>query len=77
VCAARTGQVGAPFPLVLTGGVFRHSSPLLRQAILGRVPDAVPVYPTVEPVVGAVLLAADRAGVRLELDRLRAASIVG
>ena len=76
VCAARTGQVGAPFPLVLTGGVFRHPSPLLRQAILGRVPDAVPVYPTIEPVVGAVLLAADRAGVRPELDRLRAASIV-
>jgi hypothetical protein len=49
---------------------------LLRESILGRVPDAVPVYPTVEPVVGAVLLAADRAGVRPELDRLRSASIV-
>jgi N-acetylglucosamine kinase-like BadF-type ATPase len=77
VCAARTGQLGAPFPLVLTGGVFRHPSPLLRQSILGRVPNAVPVYPTVEPVAGAVLLAADRAAVRPDLDRLRAASIVG
>jgi N-acetylglucosamine kinase-like BadF-type ATPase len=76
VCAERTGQLGAPFQLVLTGGVFRHQSRLLRESILGRVPDAVPVYPTVEPVVGAVLLAADRAGVRPELDRLRSASIV-
>jgi N-acetylglucosamine kinase-like BadF-type ATPase len=75
VCAARTGQLGATFPLVLTGGVFRHPSPLLRRSILDRVPDAVPVYPVVEPVAGAVLLAADRAGARPELDRLRAASI--
>jgi N-acetylglucosamine kinase-like BadF-type ATPase len=77
VCAERTGQLSAPFPLVLTGGVFRHRSPLLRQSILGRVPDAMPVYPHVEPVAGAVLLAADRAGARPELDRLRSASIVG
>jgi N-acetylglucosamine kinase-like BadF-type ATPase len=76
VCAERTGQLGALFPLVLTGGVFRHPSPLLRRSILDRVPHAMPVYPTVEPVAGAVLLAADRAGARPELDRLRAASIV-
>ena len=76
VCAERTGQLGSRFPLVLTGGVFRHASALLRESILGRVPDAAPVYPTVEPVVGAVLLAADRAGAHPELDRLRSASIV-
>ena len=76
VCAERTGQLGDTFTLVLTGGVFRHPSPLLRRSILDRVPGAVPVYPGAEPVVGAVLLAADRAGARPELDRLRAASIV-
>lgn len=74
VCAARTGQLGSPFPLVLTGGVMRHPSPLLRAAIHERVPDGVAVYPDVEPVVGALLLAADGCGVRPERARLRAAS---
>lgn len=74
VCATRTGQLGSPFPLVLTGGVLRHPSPLLRAAIHERVPDGVPVYPDVEPVVGALLLAADGIGVRPERARLRAAS---
>jgi N-acetylglucosamine kinase-like BadF-type ATPase len=72
VCAARTGQLGSPFPLVLAGGVLRHPSALLRESILARVPDAEPVYPTVEPVAGAVLLAADDAGANPDLDRLRA-----
>jgi len=71
VCAERTGQTGAPFPLVLTGGVFRHPSALLRESVLARVPDAVPVYPSLEPVAGAVLLAADQVGARPEHDRLR------
>jgi N-acetylglucosamine kinase-like BadF-type ATPase len=70
VCARETGQLGSPFPLVLAGGVLRHSSTLLREAILRRVPDARPLYPTVEPVAGAVLLAADRVGAHPGLDRL-------
>jgi N-acetylglucosamine kinase-like BadF-type ATPase len=74
VCAARTEQLGSPFPLVLSGGVLRHPSALLRESILGRVPDAEPVYPAVEPVAGAVLLAADRAGARPDLDRLSSTS---
>jgi N-acetylglucosamine kinase-like BadF-type ATPase len=74
VCAARTGQLGSPFPLVLTGGVMRHPSPLLRAAIHERVPDGVAVYPDVEPVVGALLLAADGIGVRPDRAHLRAAS---
>ncbi len=71
VCASRTGQLGAPFQLVLCGSVLRHPSPLLRSVLLSRVPDAQPVYPDVEPVAGAVLLAADRVGARPELARLR------
>lgn len=74
VCAARTGQAGRPFPLVLCGGVMRHPSPLLRAAIHERVPEAKPVYPDVEPVVGALLLAADSIGARPDRKRLRAAS---
>jgi N-acetylglucosamine kinase-like BadF-type ATPase len=74
VCAAETGQLGSPFPLVLTGGVLRHPSPLLRDSILARVPGAVPVDPVVEPVAGAVLLAADLAGARPDLDGLTFAS---
>ena len=71
VAAERTGQLGSPFPLVLTGGVLRHPSSRLRESILARVPGAEPVYPTLEPVAGAVLLAADQAGARPSLDRLR------
>ncbi len=72
VCAERTGQAGAAFPLVLCGSVLRHHSPLLRSALLSRVPDGEPVYPDVEPVAGALLLAADRVGVRLDHAPLRA-----
>jgi N-acetylglucosamine kinase-like BadF-type ATPase len=74
VCASRTGQLGAPFPLVLCGGVLRHPSTLLRTAILDRVPEAQPVFPGIEPVAGAVLIAADAIGARPEPDRLRSAA---
>jgi N-acetylglucosamine kinase-like BadF-type ATPase len=70
VSAARTGQRGSRFPLVLCGGVLRHSSALLRESILGRVTDAVPVYPSIEPVMGAVLLAGDAIDARPSLDKL-------
>ena len=71
VCAERTGQLGAPFPLVLCGGVLRHPSAILREVVHSRVPDARPVYPDVDPVVGAVLIAADRIGARPDLSALR------
>lgn len=71
VCASRTGQLGTPFTLVLNGGVLRHPSTLLRDTILERVPDGRPVYPDLDPVAGAVLIAADRAGVRPDVERLQ------
>jgi N-acetylglucosamine kinase-like BadF-type ATPase len=71
VCAARTGQEGAHFPLVLCGGVLRHPSVLLRESVISQVPDAVPVYPTLEPAAGAVLLAADAVGVHPRVDMLQ------
>ena len=73
VSAARTGQQGARFPLVLCGGVLRHQSVLLRESVLSRVPNAAPVYPSVEPVAGAVLLAADTVGAHPSLDSLQLA----
>jgi N-acetylglucosamine kinase-like BadF-type ATPase len=71
VSAERTGLTGRPFPLVLCGGVFRHPSSLLRGAIHDEVPDGVPSYPDIEPVVGALLLAADRIGATPDRDGIR------
>jgi N-acetylglucosamine kinase-like BadF-type ATPase len=71
VCAERTGQLGSPFPLVLGGGVLKHPSSLLCSHVLDRVPDAHPVYAQVDPVVGAVLIAADGLGLRPEPARLQ------
>jgi N-acetylglucosamine kinase-like BadF-type ATPase len=71
VCAARTGLLGAPFPLVLCGGVLRHPSTLLRSVLHSRIPEGRPVYPDVDPVAGAVLIAADLVGARPDVRRLQ------
>jgi N-acetylglucosamine kinase-like BadF-type ATPase len=67
VAARKTGQVGMPFYLVLTGGVLRHPSPLLRNAIIERVhegaPLAQPIRSDLEPAFGAVMLALEAAKV--------------
>jgi N-acetylglucosamine kinase-like BadF-type ATPase len=73
VAAARVGLSGNPFPLVLSGGVLRHPSRLMRDTIVAHVPEGVPVTATVEPVVGAVLLAADAVGTPIEREALGAA----
>ena len=51
-----------------SSGIRRRSS---RRVLESRVPDGQPVYPDVEPVAGAVLLAADRVGARPDLAHLR------
>lgn len=71
VAAEKVGLAG-PFPLVLAGGVLRHPSPLLRNAILARVPSGRPVTSAFEPVVGALLLAFDETGASPDPERLRA-----
>ena len=73
VSSARVGLAGEPFPLVLCGGVLRHPSPLMREAIVARIPEGVPVTSTSEPIIGAVLMAADEAGIALDRDALAAA----
>lgn len=61
VAARKVGIADTPFPLVLSGGVLRHPSRLLAEALIGRVraeaPDIHPILSRFEPVVGALLMA--------------------
>lgn len=63
VAARRVGLLGEPFNLVLTGGVLRHPSPLLREALVehvrGSAPDVRAIQSRFEPAAGALLLALD------------------
>ncbi len=65
--ARRLGLSGTPFTLVLAGGVFRSQDPLLLEAILAPVraesPAVQHVVLSTPPVVGAVLLAMEAAGI--------------
>jgi N-acetylglucosamine kinase-like BadF-type ATPase len=65
--ARRVGIEKLPFTLVLAGGVLRHSSRLMPEALIARVqagaPGANPVYSVFEPAVGALLLAFEAAGI--------------
>jgi N-acetylglucosamine kinase-like BadF-type ATPase len=67
VAARNVGLAGEQFALVLAGGVFRHPSPLLREALIARVRDHAPgAQPTgirLEPAAGALLLAFELAGI--------------
>lgn len=77
--ARRVGVLAQPFSLALTGGVLRHTGPLLATTIVERVqsvaPQAQPIVSRFEPVVGALLLAFDTAGIAVDasvVERLRA-----
>jgi len=63
--ARRVEIVNSRFSLVLAGGVFRHPSPCLAEAVISRVhreaPGAGPIRSSREPVIGALLLALDAA----------------
>jgi N-acetylglucosamine kinase-like BadF-type ATPase len=68
--ARQVGIAEAPFTLVLAGGVLRHPSPLLSQALVARVraesPQVRPVVSRFEPAVGALFLALEAAGVTID-----------
>lgn len=68
--ARRVGLEGTAFPLVLAGGILRHPSPLLSEALVARVPATSPaVQPLTsrfEPAVGALFLALEKVGVRVD-----------
>jgi N-acetylglucosamine kinase-like BadF-type ATPase len=51
-------------PLVLTGSILQHRSRVLRSRLEACLPGAIALQPSVPPVVGAVLLAFDRAGIK-------------
>ena len=77
VAARKVGVEGTSFPLVLAGGVFRHASTLLPDAIIERVrttsPGVRPVRSRFEPVIGALFTALEVAGTAIDdalLDRL-------
>lgn len=75
VAARRVGIERAAFPLVLTGGVFRHPAPGLAEAVVARVraeaPGARPIRSPFEPAAGAVFLALEAAGLPVD-DGVRA-----
>jgi N-acetylglucosamine kinase-like BadF-type ATPase len=77
VAARRVGIEGTAFPLVLAGGVLRHPSSLLPDAITEQVrttsPEVQPVRSRFEPVIGVLFSALEEAGVTIDdplLERL-------
>jgi N-acetylglucosamine kinase-like BadF-type ATPase len=71
-CADAVGLLDAGrFPVVLTGGVFHHHpSTVLQEAILAHVPEGDPVSVPHAPVIGALLLAFDQAGLEPDVERI-------
>jgi N-acetylglucosamine kinase-like BadF-type ATPase len=77
VAARKVGLLETPFTLVLAGGVLRHPSPLLRDALVERVQEiaseARAIQSRFEPAAGAVLLALEQARIKADdalLERL-------
>ncbi len=75
--ARRVGIEATPFTLVLAGGVLRHPSRLLADALVARArassPEIRAVNSRFEPAVGALLLALEAVGARVDdalLDHL-------
>jgi hypothetical protein len=57
--------------VVTSGGVFRHRCSELRDAVAFELADFSVVQSSVEPVFGAVLLAADELGVRPDIGMMQ------
>ena len=66
IAARKVGLLDSPFALVTAGGVMRHGSRLMADALLARVravaPQAELIHCPLEPVAGAVFLALEAAG---------------
>jgi N-acetylglucosamine kinase-like BadF-type ATPase len=67
---SRVGLDSAARRLVLAGGVLRGLSPELRDALAQALPDYTVTNARLEPAHGALLTAADRAGLRPTEERL-------
>lgn len=74
VAARRVGIEGTAFPLVLAGGVLRHSSSLLADAIIAQVrttsPEVQPMRSRFEPVIGVLFTALEMAGTTIDASLL-------
>ena len=71
--SARRVRLAGDYPLLLAGGVLRHPhADALEREILRHAPGAGLVRATVEPAVGALLLAFDEAGFQPDLTLLAA-----
>jgi hypothetical protein len=75
LAAARiVGIEGTAFTLVLAGGVFRHSSSLLADAIIERVrtssPLVKPTYCRFEPIIGVLFTALEAATIAIDDELL-------
>jgi len=66
VAAERIGLPLAGTRVVLTGSVFAHATALLADAVMAELPGAETVRHAPPPIAGAVLLALDRIGIRLD-----------
>lgn len=74
VAARKVGIVDTAYPLILAGGVFRHPSRTLENAIVERMRMASPLIQPVrsahEPIVGVLLEALAAAGVTADQTHL-------
>ncbi|HEX3271256.1 MAG TPA: BadF/BadG/BcrA/BcrD ATPase family protein [Ktedonobacterales bacterium] len=84
VAARRVEIEHTPFHLVLAGGVFRHPTKTLQEAIVARVrlaaPDVHPVRTTQEPITGVLIQALTLAGTVIDSatrDRLMKLALPG
>jgi N-acetylglucosamine kinase-like BadF-type ATPase len=65
-CAAQLELPLEGTRIVLTGGVFGHPTERLAAATMAELPGAVPVRGGPPPIAGALLLAYDRLGIRID-----------
>ncbi len=69
--ARRVGLAGQGCSVILAGGLLRHHCTDLVEAITDALPEALVAQVTVEPVFGALLMAADVMDASPSLERLR------
>jgi N-acetylglucosamine kinase-like BadF-type ATPase len=65
-CAEQLGLTPEGLTVVLAGGVFGHPSERLAAAAMAELPGAIAVRHPAPPIAGALLLALDRLGARVD-----------
>jgi N-acetylglucosamine kinase-like BadF-type ATPase len=59
-----------PYPLILAGGLFRHGSSRLSDAVAAAIPDGRVRVTQIEPAAGVALMAARHAGFRTRFEEV-------